>query len=102
MKAPRTIEGETRRVRDFNSTFSVGTVCDYWTMDRTGPPSGTAATRTSAQLGGVRGYAVVWLQGVSGCIALTHVCPRETEGLSAELFWRLFECCPQLDGETPR
>ena len=77
MKIARSVEGETKRMLDFNSTFSVGTVCDYWTMDRTGPPSGTAATRTSAQLGGVRGYAVVWLQGVSGCIALTHIRPHD-------------------------
>lgn len=100
MKAP-SAKVETKRMLDFNSTYPVGTVCDYWTMDRNGDPSGTAKTRSSAELLGGH-TAVVWLEGVSGCIALTHVRPKLFMQLSAQLRRRLHPHCPPVaPGETP-
>lgn len=58
----------------FNKRFAVGTRVAYWKGPKSGPPSGTAATRSIAQVIG-RHTAVVWVTGEKGCIALTHVSP---------------------------
>lgn len=64
---------EFAAARDFNDTHPIGTPVRYWKGAREGDGR-TARTRTAAQLLGGH-TAVVWLDGVSGCIALTHVEP---------------------------
>jgi hypothetical protein len=63
---------ELRAVEAWNAAHPVGTVVSYWKGVRVGPSTGSAATRSEAQMLGGH-TAVVWLEGVSGCIALTHV-----------------------------
>ena len=59
------------QVRLFNAAYRVGTLCRYWTGEREGEGK-IAATRSEAQM--LSGHtAVVWLEGVSGCVALSHV-----------------------------
>lgn len=55
----------------FNAANPVGTLCHYWTFEREGEGY-IAATRSAAQMLGGHS-AVVWLEGVSGCVALSHV-----------------------------
>lgn len=55
----------------FNAAHPEGTRMRYWKGLRQGAPTGIAAVRAPASVMG--GAAVVWLEGVSGCIALTHV-----------------------------
>lgn len=71
-------------VHAFNNTNPVGTPVRYWKGVREGDGK-TARTRTPAQL--LSGHtAVVWLDGVSGCIALTHVDPiSEDEYAAAQI-----------------
>jgi hypothetical protein len=55
----------------WNAAHPVGTLCRYWTGVREGEGQ-LAKTRSAA--GMVGGHsAVIWLEGVSGCIALSHV-----------------------------
>jgi hypothetical protein len=58
----------------FNAQTPVGTCVRYWTGVREGAGV-ESATRSKAQrLGGSTGtQPVVWVNGQSGCIALTHV-----------------------------
>jgi hypothetical protein len=56
----------------FNAKYPLGTMVDFWTGLRAGEPSGTSTTRSEAELLGGH-TAVVWLEGVRGCIALSHV-----------------------------
>jgi hypothetical protein len=59
------------QVRLFNAAYTVGTLCRYWKGVREGEGK-LARTRTEAQM--LSGHtAVVWLEGVSGCISLSHV-----------------------------
>jgi hypothetical protein len=61
-------------VEAFNAAWPVGTVVDYWRGAYEGEPSDRGATRTPAQV--LSGHtAVVWIEGCSGCIALSHVRP---------------------------
>ena len=56
----------------FNARYPVGTPVAYWTFVREGLPTGIAPTRSEAWvLGGHT--AVVRIEGVSSCIALSHV-----------------------------
>lgn len=63
----------------FNRQFPVGTLVDYWRGAREIDgveltPSGRGRTRSKATV--LSGHsAVVWIEGCSGCVALTHVCP---------------------------
>ena len=54
----------------FNQTHAVGTPVRYWSGIKEGDGK-LSKTRSQADLMG--GTAVVWLEGVSGCIALSHV-----------------------------
>ncbi|MGW1059330.1 hypothetical protein [Micromonospora rubida] len=65
--------------RAFNDASPIGTPVRYWRGARDGDGR-TARTRTAAQLLGGH-TAVVWLDGVSGCIALTHVQPISADEL---------------------
>lgn len=57
----------------FNERFPVGTRVRYWTMDREGVGK-ESATRSLAEV--LSGHtAVVWLEGVSGCVSLSHIEP---------------------------
>ena len=55
----------------FNEAHPEGTRMRYWKGLRQGAPTGLATVRAPATV--MCGAAVVWLEGVSGCIALTHV-----------------------------
>lgn len=56
----------------FNKLHPVGTLVSYWRGLKTGDPSGTGKTKYAAQL--LSGHtAVVWIEGCSGCISLSHV-----------------------------
>ena len=60
-----------KEVDQFNAATPVGTMVRYWKMDRVGEPSGSGKTRTPAQI--LSGHtAVVWIEGCSGCVALSH------------------------------
>jgi hypothetical protein len=63
--------GEARAVIDFNEKHLVGTKVRYWKGAKRGEPNGESCTVGPASL--VGGSGVVWLDGVSGCIALSHV-----------------------------
>lgn len=65
-------EWENRRaVDEFNRTTPVGSPVRYWTGARTGEGR-VSVTRSTAQI--LSGHTpVVWVDGHSGCIALTHV-----------------------------
>ena len=56
----------------WNETFPVGTRVRYWTGVREGLGKESVTSHTAQVLCGA---AVIWLQGVSGCIALSHVEP---------------------------
>ncbi|WP_346536985.1 hypothetical protein [Micromonospora sp. DPT] len=77
----RDMERECRRVELFNAIHPVGTTVRYWKGVREGDGK-TSTTRTEAQL--LSGHtAVVWLEGVSGCIALTHIEPVAAEAVAS-------------------
>lgn len=63
-------EDVARLVNEWNNVNPVGTPVRYWTGLRQG--EGKAAT-TRSEASVMCGSAVVWLEGVSGCVALTHV-----------------------------
>ena len=67
---------ESGRVLAWNAAFPIGTLVDYWTFTREGNPSGRAKTRSKSELLGGH-TAVVWIEGVASCVALTHVKPVE-------------------------
>lgn len=49
----------------------LGTLDDYWRGAKEGEPSGRGRTRS--EVSEVCGKPVVWIEGCSGCVALTHV-----------------------------
>ena len=58
---------------DTATNLPVGTPVRYWTFTREGPGR-ISRTRTTVQpLGGEGGTPVVWVEGVSSCIAMTHI-----------------------------
>ena len=59
-------------VAAWNSAYPVGTEVDY-RFHRTAAPKRTRTTTEAQVLGGHT--AVVWLAGVSGCVALSHCEP---------------------------
>lgn len=64
---------QQKLVANFNATFPVGTKVRYWTGVREGLGK-ESTTRSDAKL--IGGHAaVIWLDGVSGCVALSHVEP---------------------------
>ena len=73
MMRPATRTKRAKKTVDrFNQAYPLGTMVRYWTMVREGEPSGTARTRTPAQV--LSGHtAVVWVTGYASCIALSHV-----------------------------
>lgn len=64
------VKNETESIEVFNHMHPIGTPVEYWRGRREGPGA-MGETRSEAQLMG--DSAVVWITGVSGCIALTHV-----------------------------
>ena len=57
----------------FNENYPVGTEVEYWTGIREGAGK-TGTTRSVAELFG--GHTpVVWIEGCTGCVALSHVRP---------------------------
>jgi len=56
------------------SRFKTGDVVEYWKGLRRGAPSGEARINS---LGMVGGMPVAYLERVSGCIALTHLNPKQ-------------------------
>lgn len=61
------------QVDDFNRAYPAGYPVRYWTGDREGEGK-VSTTRSGARLLGGH-TAVVWVEGVASCIALTHVEP---------------------------
>lgn len=61
-----------RQVAEWNAQHPVGTRVRYWRGERKGEPSGEGITHSPATvLGGHT--AVAWIEGCSGCVALSHV-----------------------------
>lgn len=58
-------------VEAFNARYPVGTRVRYWRGTKQGPPSGEGAVRYAAAV--VSDTASVWIEGCSGCMALSHV-----------------------------
>jgi hypothetical protein len=73
----RHLKAQQRLCDAFNAGNPIGTVCRYWTGAREGKGE-IAATCTEARIFGGR-VAIVWLEGVHGCVALSHVAiaPRQ-------------------------
>ncbi len=57
-------------VSNWNEQHKVGTEVDYWKGTMDGPPSGRGRTYAAASL--MCGAPVLWIQGCSGCIAISH------------------------------
>ena len=56
----------------FNKEHPVGTLVNYWGMEKKGPPSGTGKIKHLATV--LSGHtAVAWIEGARGCYAVTHV-----------------------------
>lgn len=74
MSRPPSLAEHTRSVETFNARFAIGT--PFWAYKGLRGENPIAATlRAPAELLG--GHTpVAWLNGVSGCIALTHLDPR--------------------------
>ena len=64
---------EHRLADEFNEKCPMGTDVEYWTWAREG--AGKLGTTRSFAIVQSSGHAVVWLVGVPGCIAVTHVRP---------------------------
>lgn len=74
MRRPPSAAQLQRQVDEFNARNPVGTRVRFWRGVRAGEPSGEGAVTHPAQvMGGVGGAAVVWVEGCSGCVALSHV-----------------------------
>ncbi|MNS99114.1 hypothetical protein D3C72_1335050 [compost metagenome] len=73
MSRPPSLAERTRAVETFNARFTVG--AQFWAYKGVRGENPIAATlRAPAELLG--GHTpVAWLDGVSGCIALTHLDP---------------------------
>lgn len=71
-RAGKTLARQRALVEEFNRQLPVGTKVRYWKLAMAGEPSGEAVTRTPAELLGGH-TAVVWLDGVTGCMAVDHV-----------------------------
>ena len=65
-------KSEQQKVAAFNKSFPVGTQVKYWKGLKEGAPTGTGATRSEAELLGGH-TAVVWVEGCTGAVALSHV-----------------------------
>lgn len=75
MTKPRRSPARLKRAVDkFNRDCPIGTDVRYWKGVKRGEPTGVAAVRAPAELFGGHTPSV-WLEGVSGCVALTHVEP---------------------------
>lgn len=68
----RDLVGEAQAKADaWNARYPVGTPVRYWTGLREGPGK-TGETRAAAEV--LKGHtAVVWVTGLAGCVALSHV-----------------------------
>lgn len=76
---PRTSQAKAEaEAAAFNAAHPIGTLVRYWRMDRVGEPSGQGETYWQATVLGNH-TAVAWIDGCSGCIALTHVQVVEEE-----------------------
>lgn len=65
-------------VWDFNRRYPIGTPVRYWTGAREGEGR-TGETRSAAEV--FSGHTpVVWVTGLVGCVALSHVEPLENGG----------------------
>jgi hypothetical protein len=85
--SPQVDPAAAQAAADFNAAHPVGTVVDYWRGVREGAPSGRGATNGRA--GVLSGHtAVIWIDGCSGAIALTHV--------------RVVEPSPAIEGPDAR
>ena len=64
--------GADEVVAKFNKRNPVGSTVRYWRGYKGGDPTGYGKTKTTAQVL-PSGTAVVWIEGCTGCIALSHV-----------------------------
>jgi hypothetical protein len=69
----RSAVSQAKLIDKWNRAFAVGTQIRYWTGAREGIGK-TSFTRSTAQLLGGH-TAVVWVDGESACVALSHVEP---------------------------
>ena len=70
--AVKSFKSDAAKVTAFNKANPVGTVVRYWKGLKEGEPSGVGPTTHEASLLGGHS-AVVWIDGCSGCVALSHV-----------------------------
>lgn len=77
MARPPSMSERKRAVENFNARYSIGAA--FWAYTGLIGENPIAATlRTRAELLG--GHTpVAWLDGVSGCVALTHLKPRASD-----------------------
>ena len=67
-------QAEQQTVDDFNTNYKVGTTVNYWPGVRQLEGGIRSTTRSKAELLGGH-TSVVWVQGHSACIALSHIQP---------------------------
>jgi len=77
---PRSPRQRQQAVDEFNARYSIG--APFWAYKGLRGENPIACTlRAPAEMLG--GHTpVAWLDGVSGCIALTHLEPRQPEGVA--------------------
>ena len=76
--ARRQIDTQARQtVETFNAQHPVGTAVRYWRGVRAGEGVLSATRSPAALLGGHT--AVVWVEGHTACLALTHVEPIDAK-----------------------
>ena len=74
---------DTQAVEDWNRAHPVGTpVLVHSVLPPRGP--GRETRTRSAAVMSESGHAVVWLEGIAGCYALTHVVPLAPQSPGAE------------------
>jgi hypothetical protein len=74
MNIAQSTVSQAKLAAKWNDRFPVGTVVRYWTSTRDGVGK-VGKTRSEAEVMGGH-TAVVWIEGCSGCVALTHVQPE--------------------------
>ena len=73
MKAPMSPRAMQKKCDCFNARFPIGTLMFAWTGEKKGPGR-VGQVRARAEI--LSGHTpIVWLAGIRGCIALSHVEP---------------------------
>jgi hypothetical protein len=73
LRAKARTRREQRRVDEWNDRYPVGTPVEFWSGAREGQGTRSRTSSAAVMLSGHS--AVVQIEGVRGCVALSHVRP---------------------------